>query len=81
MGMDLEKEMKPTKPTEEAFTYGMMVASGLDTLRMVLVLATTSKYGLVVASEWGIATRKMVRDGIDTYTWYKTDGTEMKYDF
>jgi hypothetical protein len=38
----------------EAFAYGMMVTSLLDTLRMVrMALATTSAYTVVVNSKWG----------------------------
>jgi hypothetical protein len=54
--------MKVANNTEEAFTYGM-VTSLLDTLRMmVMALATTSTYTVMVGSMWGRYTLKMERE-------------------
>jgi hypothetical protein len=46
--------MNMAKNTEEAFASGILVTLILDTLRMVgCALATTSKYTVMVGSEWG----------------------------
>ncbi len=55
--------MKSTDCTAEAFAYGMMVTSLLDPGRMVLALATTSSYPVMVTSVWGSSTGKMWRNG------------------
>ncbi len=56
--------MKTTDFEEEALKYTIGVTSGLDTFRMVvLALATTSTYTVVVAgSEWGRYTSKIKRE-------------------
>ncbi len=52
--------MEVVKNTAEAFAYGMMVASLLDTFRMVVgALATISAYKVMVGSGWGRFTSKM----------------------
>ncbi len=49
-----------TNYTEEAFSSRVMVSSILDTFRMVvLALATTSAYTMMVTSMWGRYTLKM----------------------
>jgi hypothetical protein len=49
--------MQMAKNTAEALKYTIMVPSILDTGRMVLVaLATTSAYTVMVTSEWGRTT-------------------------
>ncbi len=53
IGFILGKETRTTMHTEEALAYGMMVTSILATLRMVITLATTSPYSVMVGSEWG----------------------------
>ncbi len=60
--------MQVAKNTVEESKYTMMVPSRLDTLRMVVIaLATTSTYGVIVCSLWGSTTRKMERDGIEAH--------------
>ena len=56
----LVSSLKTTNYKAGAFASKMMVPSGLDTLRMVvLALATTSGYSVMVGSEWGSGMRKM----------------------
>jgi hypothetical protein len=49
----LANSTRTTDHTEEAFSYGVMVASLLDTLRMVGALATTSPDTVMVGSFQG----------------------------
>ncbi len=59
--------MKTTICTAEAFAYGMMVPSILDTLRMISgALATTSTYTVVVCSMWG-SSLKMELNGREAH--------------
>ncbi len=51
--------MKATNRTAEAFSFMKAVTSLLDTLRMVLALATTSTYSVMVSSKRGRYTLKM----------------------
>ncbi len=55
--------MQLVKHTAEAFAYRIMVSSGLDNGRMVIGLATTSKYTVMVSSLWGRGTLKMELNG------------------
>ncbi len=56
--------MSTTNCTAEAFTYTMMVSSRLGTGRMVIMpLATSSTYTVMVTSMWGRDTRRMEWNG------------------
>ncbi len=60
--------MNTTTCMAEAFKFGIMVPSILDTLMMVVrALATTSGYAVMVCSKWGRDTSKMERDGEEAH--------------
>ncbi len=62
----MENSIKKTTCTAEASKYGILVASGLDTGRMVMrALATTSTYILMVSLKLGKDTGKMEVNGTE----------------
>ncbi len=62
--LSLANSTRTTNCTADAFKYGIMVTSVLDTLRMVVgALATASSYTVMVTSMWGRSTWRMEGEG------------------